>query len=329
MFKEIVLYFDEECIQMFEAAAKKLDVTLSCFLQNAGMVSLLNKDSLPDAGFCIVPQSNAEQRATPKEQSPVKKGPSPKKKKTYTLKEETELFDAFVGYLGKKLQTVDVSCFSCRYSLNPENCYQWIPERLHSGESREDNAEMLSLLSEQLLQAIACENERRCYETVCCAMDWGRVLYTSGICKGNKVRVDRYYQNHDLLPLLKRSQKHLENHEFELLEECSSGWSMVWYLMDIQHLLILSSRKVYALNKILLEFCAENQLMEIPKSLNFGQLVYQGSSKYIEGIRYVYTLKAKLGLLEKISRITNRLMDTQQFVNTKDVDDRLYILGEN
>ncbi len=329
MFREIVLYFDEECIEMFEDAAKQNGVSLSCFLQNAGMVSLIKKDRLPDAGFCIVPKSNLEQHPALAETVPAKKRTSQPKKKTYTLKEETELFDDFVLYLEKKLLTVDVSCFSCRYSLNPENCYPWVPETLCSGESREDNAAMLSLLSEQLLQAIACEDEQRCYETVCCAMDWGHVLYTSGICKGNKVRVDRYYQNHGLLPLLKRSQKHLENHEFELLEECSSGWSMIWYLMDIRHLLILSSRKVYALNKVLLEFCAANKLVELPKSLNFGQLVYQGNSKYIEGIRYVYTLRAKLGLLEKISRITNRLMDTRQFVDTKDVDDRLYILGEN
>jgi len=329
MFKEITLYFDEECIRMFEEAAKNSGVTLSYFLQNAGMVSLLNKSSLPDAGFCIVPKGNMEQLPAGAVPAAVKKEPSPKKKKTYTLKKEAELFDAFVLYLGRKLLTVDTSYFSCRYALNPENCYQWIPDALQSGESREDNAKMLSFLSRQLLQAMDGENERRCYETVCCAMDWGRVLYTSGICKGNKARVDRYYQNHDLLPLLRRSKKHLENHEFELLEECSSGWSLIWYLMDIQHLLILSSRKVYAFNKILLEFCAENQLTELPKSLNFGQLVYQGSSKYIDGIRYVYTLKAKLGLLEKISRITNRLMDTQQFSDTKDVDDRLYILGES
>ena len=329
MFKEITLYFDEECIQMFEAEAKKSGVTLSCFLQNAGMVGILNKASLPDAGFCIVPKGNVEPPPARTAPAVIRKESPPKQKKTYTLKKEAELFDAFAHYLGERLRTVDTSYFSCRYALNPENCYQWIPEALHSGESREDNASMLSLLSEQLSQAMDSENERHCYETVCCAMDWGRVLYTSGICKGNKERVDRYYQNHDLLPLLKRSRKHLENHEFELLEECSSGWSLIWYLMDIQHLLILSSRKVYALNKILLEFCADNQLEELPKSLNFGQLVYQGSSKYIEGIRYVYTLKAKLRLLEKISRITNRLMETRQFINTKDVDDRLFILGES
>lgn len=329
MFKEITLYFDEECIQLFEAEAKKTGVTLSGFLQNAGMMGILNKASLPDAGFCIVPRGSAERLPMHAVPAIVQKEVPPKQKRTYTLKKEAELFDAFAQYLGERLRAVDISCFSFHYALNPENCYQWVPEALHSGESRADNAAMLSLLSKQLTQAMDSENERQCYEAVCCAMDWGCVLYTSGIRKGNKARVDRYYQNHDLLPLLKRSQKHLENHEFELLEECSSGWSMIWYLMDIQHLLILSSRKVYALNNILLEFCADHQLVELPKSLNFGQLVYRGSSKYIEGIRYVYTLKAKLNLLEKISRITNRLMETRQFADTKDVDDRLFILGES
>lgn len=324
MFKEISLYFDEECIRLFEDAADRSGLSLSSFLQNAGMVSLLDKAKLPDAGFCIVPKDAA---GGPPAHAAAAKPPA-KKKKTYSLKRETELFDAFVEYLNQRLQAVDTSRFSCRYALNPDNCHGWMPQALYCGESREENARMLDFLSTQLSRGMDRGDERHCYEVVCCAMDWGRVLYTSGICRGNKTRIDRYYQNHDLLPLLRRSRGHLKNHEFELLEECSSGWSLIWYLMDIQHLLILSSRKVYALNRILQDFCAERGLEELPKSLNFGQLVYQGSSRYIEGVRYVYTLKAKLGLLEKISRLVSRLMDTKQFADTKDLDDRLYVLGE-
>lgn len=320
------MYFDEECIQLFDAAASRSGLSLSSFLQNAGMMSLLNRANLLDAGFCIVPKDAAGRPPAHAAQAAPK--PPAKKKKTYSLKKETELFDAFVYYLGQRLQAVDTGKFFCRYALNPDNCYSWMPQTLYCGESREENAQMLAFLRQQLLWGMDSGDERHCYEVVCCAMDWGHVLYTSGICKGNKVRVDRYDQNHDLLPLLKRSRDHLKNHEFELLEECSSGWSLIWYLIDIQHLLILSSRKVYALNRILQDFCAEKQLSELPKSLNFGQLVYQGSSKYIEGVRYVYTLKAKLGLLEKVSRVVNRLMDSEQFADTKDVDDRLYVLGE-
>ena len=99
MFKEITLYFDEECIRMFEEAAKKSGVTLSYFLQNAGMVSLLNKSSLPDAGFCIVPKGNMEQLPAGAMPAAVKKEPSPKKKKTYTLKKEAELFDGISGMM--------------------------------------------------------------------------------------------------------------------------------------------------------------------------------------------------------------------------------------
>ena len=68
MFKEITLYFDEECIRMFEEAAKKSGVTLSYFLQNAGMLFSLwmisNTSAVPlgsswDVGSSIISTSGS------------------------------------------------------------------------------------------------------------------------------------------------------------------------------------------------------------------------------------------------------------------------------
>lgn len=269
----------------------------------------------------------AESEDREKSGSVRKEGRKTARRKRYTPSEETEIFNAFIQFLSGELKKTELSSFSCRYSLNPEQCRLWIPQRLWSGETEAENREMVSCLRENLLRAIKNEDEDLCYEVVSAIMDWGAVFYTRGIRKGNKARVDKYHRDGELLPLLIRSKNHLENREIELLEECSSGWSMVWYLLDMEHLLILSSLKLYALNIVLLDFQREQGIDVLPKSLDLGQLVYQGNAKYIEGVRYVYTLNAKLVMLKKISRIVSSLMASGHFADTKQIDDLLFILG--
>ncbi|MEN6418467.1 MAG: hypothetical protein ABFC73_06055, partial [Clostridiaceae bacterium] len=252
----------------------------------------------------------------------------PRKKAAFSPNKSERIFWEFIDYLNAELERYKDVEFHCKYSLDAKNWVSWVNPSLVSGESLESNHEMQELCSAVLRRALEEGNEELCFEVVRVAMDWGGVYYCRGVRKGNQKVVERLYKEHDLLNTLRRNYDHIRNRDLELLDFFSSGWSIVWYLLDRENLMILSSRKVYALNKALMAFRSERGYEAVPASLDFGQLVYQGSQRYIEGVRYVYTKQGKLVLLKKCVRVLSALKERGDFSTNKQLDDLLFLMGE-
>lgn len=70
-------------------------------------------------------------------------------------------------------------------------------------------------------------------------------------------------------------------------------------MLDPDKMIILGSREVCGLNKILIDFKKEYNIEKLPREINFGQLVYRDNKRFIEGIKYVYTPKGKLKMYKK------------------------------
>lgn len=318
MYKEITVNLDEDCIKLFGEAAGRQGMTLSAFLQDAGLLYLLRNDETSQKqlkALCRPERAHEKQRTA-------------RKKPRYSAGEEEQIFQDFAQYLNEALKQHRGEEFRCKYILSQENRVSWIDEAMTSGETAEENYAMEQVLHKKLMEALETGDEELCFEVVRTAMDWGGVYYSRGVRKGNKPQVEKLYREHELLNTLRRSYRYIQKRELELLEYSSSGWSIIWYLMDMEHLLIVSSRKVYALNKVLLAFREERGMEMLPASLDFGQLVYQGSPRYVEGVRYLYTQKAKLVLLKKCVRVLGAVKDCGDFTCNKELDNLLFIMGE-
>lgn len=301
---EVTIRLDEDSLKLFKEAARENDVDISTFLEDAGM-QVIQKDK--------------KSKATPRDQTGTKK-------RENSAAEMSELFDTFVEYLNTALMNVK-ECQGVPFIIKPENRYEWLDESLHTGRTVEDNGAMCGCLGKNLKLAMDAEDERYCYEVVRTIMDWGDVLYDRGMRKGNLKAVDAYYAKNDLLPLLQRSKEHIELKDLGLLEECSSGWTMIWCILDSDYMVMLSSRKVYALNRLLIDCFGHENLKALPKRLDFGQLVYKGNPRHIDGIRYVYTRNSKLVMLKKVVRVVDAVKKLGHFQSNKEIEDCLYTLG--
>lgn len=320
--KEIKVQLNDEYLELFEQAARRNGTTVDAFLREAGLLILLKsgEESAADAQKLI----DAENLTLPAQFRPYK----PRKKATFSPNKSERIFWEFIDYLNAELKRYKGVEFRCKYSLDAENWVSWLNPSLYSGESLESNHEMQERCSAVLRRALEEGNEELCFEVVRVAMDWGGVYYCRGVRKGNQKVVERLYREHDLLNALRRNYDHIRNRDLELLDFFSSGWSIVWYMLDRENLMILSSRKVYALNKALMAFRSERGYEAVPASLDFGQLVYQGSQRYIEGVRYVYTKQGKLVLLKKCVRVLSALKERGDFSTNKQLDDLLFLMGE-
>lgn len=320
--KVITLQLEDDYADLFEQAAKRNGTSVETFLQNAGLFLLLKsgEQSAPEAQRLI----DAENLTLPAQFRPYR----PRKKTAFSPNRTERIFTEFIEYLNTELRKYEKVEFRCKYSLDSENWVSWLDPALVSGESLESNRRMQELCSAVLSRALEEGSEEFCFEVVRVAMDWGGVYYCRGVRKGNQKVVERLYREHELLNTLRRNYDHIRNRDLELLDFFSSGWSIVWYMMDRENLMILSSRKVYALNKALMAFRKERGYEAVPACLDFGQLVYQGSQRYIEGVRYVYTKQGKLVLLKKCVRVLSALKERGDFTNNKQLDDLLFLMGE-
>lgn len=312
----VTIELDQDCLELFEAAAAKYKMPLSVFLQDAGLLRLLKNEEIHPRQVKRLLDKTAPASA-----------PSRPQKPRYSPGEAERIFLDFAEYLNQKMIQRRGELFQCKYSLNQENCFPWIDPALLCGESEEENCAMEQLLAAQLFQAMREEDEDRCFQVVRVAMDWGGVYYSRGVRKGNKTQVEKLHHNHALLTMLLHSRRHIQNRELEQLECFSSGWSIIWFLMDMENLFILSSRKVFALNMVLQDYQRDRGLVFFPPSLELGQLVYQGP-RYIEGVRYIYTQKAKLILFKKCVCILDALKSCGDFQSNKELDNLLYNMGE-
>lgn len=318
LYKEITVAMDEDCIEIFKKAAAEHGMNLDLFLQQAGLLALA-KEQMSGVQL-LSPQPPHKQEARRKR--------SVRQKKKYTAREEEQIFRDFTAYLNEELKRHSEETFACKYSICPDLTADWLPEEMRSGESAEENYRMELLCREKLLQAMESGDEALCLQVVQIAMDWGGVYYSRGVRKGNRKQVETLARSHELLNMVRRSYTHIQNRELEMLEYFTSGWSIIWYLLDMEGLFIVSSRKIYALNKVLRAYQQEYHLESLPVSLDLGQLVYQGSPRYLEGVRYIYTQKAKLVLLKKCVRILGAIKALGDFSCNRELDNLLFIMGE-
>lgn len=320
MFKEITLRMNTKSIELFKATAKKNEITVSMLLENAGLLYILNNEIKASLIDKDEKGNDAKVLKEVKERS--------RHKVEFSAHETNRIYNEFVQYLGEKLKECRSEKFSCKYSINEENRYPWLDISLVTGESKEENLMMLNLCSKKMMQAIKNNDEELCFQVTRVAMDWGDVYYSRGVRNGNNLEVERLHNIHKLLEVVKRNYNHIIRGDYDLLEYFTTGWSIIWYLLNRDNFIIFSSRKIFALNKILLSFKEEKGMAALPSIINFGQMVYQGNSRYIREIKYVYTLKSKLILLRKCIRVFNSLKELGDITSNVEIDNLLYILGE-
>lgn len=53
---------------------------------------------------------------------------------------------------------------------------------------------------------------------------------------------------------MRKSREYILSGNIESLEYYTSGWAIVWYVLDPDKMIILGSREVCGLNKILIDF---------------------------------------------------------------------------
>lgn len=315
----IVLKLDEKYVRLFEDAARRGRISVEDYVCRAVLTHIAKHDenNRKDALTLLRDGMDTTQTIKPK-----------RKKAVFTPAETEAIYSDFVAFLNEALKAHTNTPFHCRYTLSKENLVEWLPPNHFSGESLEDNGLMRMLCSKKLFDAMESEDENLCFEVVRVAMDWGDVYYNRGVRKGNKTIVEKLHKDGELLPTIRRNYIHIKNRNLELLDYFTTGWSIIWYLLDMENLIIVSSRKVYALNKVLTDFQKQRGLDSIPACISFGQLVYQGNPRYIDGVGYIYNKNSKLIMYKKFIRVVGSLRALGDFTTSKEIDDLLFIMGE-
>ena len=146
-------------------------------------------------------------------------------------------------------------------------------------------------------------------------MDWAGAFYDfrHGPQKGNETVVKKLFDDGTIVEFMRKSRDYILSGNIESLEYYTSGWAIVWYVLDPDKMIILGSREVCGLNK--------------PREINFGQLVYRDNKRFIEGIKYVYTPKGKLKMYKKILKILNTVKDLGGYACCHEIDRKLFMIG--
>lgn len=239
------------------------------------------------------------------------------------------VFSRFVGFLNEKLRDCRQT-YTWSYQICPESYADWVDPTLYAGSSSADSHALRRICGEKLREAIADGDETLCFEAVRLAMDWGKAYYNHrfGMLKGNEEIVCALYERGELLDLIRRSYQAIRDGRIADLEYFTAGWSIVWHVLDAERMIIMGTREMYAYNKILAEFKQLYGIGTLPASLELGQLVYKKNRRYITGVQYVYTLKGKLRMLERLLRILEAVMAIGDVCSMAEIDEKLFMLGE-
>ena len=151
--------------------------------------------------------------------------------------------------------------------------------------------------------------------------------FLHGPQKGNETVVKKLFDDGTIVEFMRKSREYILSGNIESLEYYTSGWAIVWYVLDPDKMIILGSREVCGLNKILIDFKKEYNIEKLPREINFGQLVYRDNKRFIEGIKYVYTPKGKLKMYKKILKILNTVKDLGGYACCHEIDRKLFMIG--
>ena len=119
---------------------------------------------------------------------------------------------------------------------------------------------------------------------------------------------------------MRKSREYILSGNIESLEYYTSGWAIVWYVLDPDKMIILGSREVCGLNKILIDFKKEYNIEKLPRESYFGQ-------RFIEVIKYVYTPKGKRKMYIKLLKILNTVKDLGGYACCHEIDRKLFMIG--
>lgn len=215
------------------------------------------------------------------------------------------------------------------YEVDPESHVSWMSPELFSGETNDDSNRFLECCGEALNRGIDTDDSKLVFEAVRLCMDWAGAFYDfrHGPQKGNETVVKKLFDDGTIVEFMRKSREYILSGNIESLEYYTSGWAIVWYVLDPDKMIILGSREVCGLNKILIDFKKEYNIEKLPREINFGQLVYRDNKRFIEGIKYVYTPKGKLKMYKKILKILNTVKDLGGYACCHEIDRKLFMIG--
>ena len=215
------------------------------------------------------------------------------------------------------------------HEADPESHVSWMSPELFSGETNDDSNRFLECCGEALNRGIDTDDSKLVFEAVRLCMDWAGAFYDfrHGPQKGNETVVKKLFDDGTIVEFMRKSREYILSGNIESLEYYTSGWAIVWYVLDPDKMIILGSREVCGLNKILIDFKKEYNIEKLPREINFGQLVYRDNKRFIEGIKYVYTPKGKLKMYKKILKILNTVKDLGGYACCHEIDRKLFMIG--
>lgn len=320
MKKEIILSFDEEILDMIEKEAQKKEVSVADFLERAALLQIV-KDT---QGVVQRPLQQENENQPMKERNNVDYPDSGKREY-----DKQELVREFAKYLNERLNQCTQE-YEWSFDLEIQSRPSWLEPEYYSGKTNEETARLLSLCSRKIREALDNADEQLAFETVRMAMDWGGVYYDyqKGPQKGNEAVVRKLVENKELLTVLESNDKKIMQGDIIDLDYYTSGWSIVWYILRPEKMMIIGSREMYGLNQILNDFKQLYKITKLPPELNFGQLVYKENKRYLPGVKYVYSLRGKLRMVQKMLSLTEAVKELGDYTNNHIIDRKLFMIGQ-
>jgi len=317
--KQYSVSFDDYTNSLVEQMAGQAQMSVPDFLRYTTLLYLTKQQKEPDgAQTSDLPADPAADKTA-----------AVRPRKMVLPEQNDMIFSRFVGFFNEKLR-------SCRqpyiwnYQICPESRVDWADPNLYTGSSADDSHALHRLCGEKLAEAMASGNETLCFEAVRLAMDWGKTYYNHrfGVLKGNEEIVCALHERGELLDVIRRSSQAIQDGRISDLEYFTTGWSIIWHVLNAEHMIIMGTREMYAYNRILSEFRQLDGNGILPASLELGQLVYKKNRRYVAGVPYVYTLKGKLRMLERLLRITEAVKAMGDAGSMVEIDEKLFMLGE-
>jgi len=317
--KQYSISLDDYTNSLVEQMAEQAHMSVPDFLRHTTLLYLAKQQKEP---------AGAQASAYPAEPA-AGKSPAVRPRKTALPEQNDMVFSRFVGFFNEKLRTCRQT-YIWNYQICPESYADWADPKLYAGSSSADSYALHKLCGEKLTEAIASGDETLCFEAVRLAMDWGKTYYNHrfGVLKGNEETVCALHGRGELLDVIRRSYQAIQDGRISDLEYFTTGWSIIWHILDAERMIIMGVREMYAYNKILSEFKQLDGSGTLPASLELGQLVYKKNRRYVAGVQYVYTLKGKLRMLERLLRILEAVKAIGDVCSMAEIDEKLFMLGE-
>lgn len=316
--KQYTISFDDYTDSLLQQMAQQAHMSVSDLIRHTTLLYLTKQQKEVD-----------DVQVPALSENPDAKYPAARAKKTSLFEQNDIIFSRFVEFFNERLRACSQT-YAWNYVISPESYVEWADPQFYAGSTSDDSRALHRLCGEKLTEAIAAGDEKLCFEVVRLAMDWGRTYYNHryGVLKGNEEIVCALYESGALLDVIHRGYQAIQAGRIAELEYFTTGWSIIWHILYPEHMIIMGAREMYAYNKILSEFKKLDGNTPLPANLELGQLVYKKNRRYVPGVQYVYTLKGKLRMLERLLRIVEAVKAIGDIGSMAEIDEKLFMLGE-